>query len=227
MKQRIVIALLVSLSLLLLGSACKKNPALKAPDAAVPEGFDEAGSGTAFGEVMSEVSILSSYEDRNFVRKVTDAEAFIRLLKSDEKDAVRLELKGENSVLIPNLNLSDKTLIFDSAETGVAAEGPLGTVIVNSLGSEGLTVRSGVDSLAVYGEGVNVNIDGGAGLLYVQGENCTLKLNSGIFGEIYSVNQTVVIENHTDRVVTVRMANGAVQLLGTGETLSFSTEPTE
>ena len=221
MKQRILIALLLSLSLLLLMSACKKDPLAEAPDVSVPEDFDETAENNVFGEIVSQVSVLSSYEDNNYVRSATTPDAFLTLLQSDEKDSVRLSLKGENNITIPNIDLIDKTVILDAPETAVTAEGTLGTVIVNSLGTEGLTIKEGIDVLAVCGEGVTVNIDGGAAMVFVQGKNCTLHLNSGYYGEIYCVNQTVVIENNTERAVSLRMANGAVQLLGSGETLDF------
>lgn len=215
-----VIAALLACALLFAGCG-KDQPNIKdAPGVDLPEGYDEPGT-QEFSALSDALQTLADPDANMFVRKASTAEAFVNTLQNGNDGALRLSTAETGDAVIPAGDYSKTAVVFDAPNMGVVSDAALGDVLVEAVGEAGLQLHAGVKSLTVTGENVTVTLGGGAEHIYVQGKNCTLRLESGSFGSILSVNQTVVIENATDTDVTVYMANGAPHTLAAGETLSF------
>jgi hypothetical protein len=221
LKNRIVIAVLCCALSAALLCACGKTPAEKT-GAPSPEISGSEGESAAqpVADLIAELDALQDIDKDNFVRNALNADAFATVLASDDK-TIRLRTDKAENVVIPAGDYTGKTIVFEAANSGVVSNGDLGTVIVDAIGEEGLTLNGSVKTLAVYGVDAAVNLNGGADTLYVRGQNCLLRLTGGTYGKIISVNQTVLIENLTENDVTVYMANGVPQVLAAGETLHF------
>ena len=221
MKNRILIAVLCGALMAALLCACGKTPAEKtgAPSPEISESEGESAA-QPVADLIAELDALQDVDKNNYVRNALNADAFATVLASDDK-TIRLRTDKAENVVIPEGDYTGKTIVFEAANSGVVSSGALGTVIVEAIGEEGLTLNGRVETLAVYGENTTVNLNGGAGTLYARGKNCVFRLTGGTYGKIISVNQTVLIENRTENDVTVYMANGAPQVLAAGETLQF------
>ena len=216
------LALAVLAALLLVLAGCgKKGPASDAPDAQIPEGYDENVAQTEYASALDRMNALDRLEEDEFVRTASSGDALNTVLQSGKDKTVGLSTTDAAAVTIPTGDHSSVTLTIDAANAAVTSDAAFGAVIAQAVGEGGLTLNARVGELAVFGQDISVMLADGADTVYVRGKNCTLTLTGGSFGKIITLNQTVVIVNNTGSDVTVVTANGAAQTLPAGETLRF------